>query len=97
MKIFPQKFFALKVGLGREELQGIDLGVPGDSWKIRDSFFLLKHPIVCSYTPVKSTRILHHLPQTLVRNLTLPHSSLSQLYYSENASSFSFSVDHFFA
>jgi len=23
VKIFPQKFFALKVGLGREELQGI--------------------------------------------------------------------------
>ena len=25
VKIFPQKFFALKVGLGREELQGIIL------------------------------------------------------------------------
>jgi hypothetical protein len=25
VKIFPQKFFALKVGLGREELQGISV------------------------------------------------------------------------
>ena len=31
VKIFPQNFFALKVGLGREELQGIDWDIPDEN------------------------------------------------------------------
>jgi hypothetical protein len=42
VKIFPQKFFALKVGLGREELQGIWLKITNQASFLTISYELSK-------------------------------------------------------